>query len=91
MGSAVVITIDLWFTPTRSVRQVMGTSTYGSGQNCSGAIAAPPVAPGLGQERLAELPQRASSFIAHFTPATAAATRTRLRTTFPVGGFSYRS
>jgi len=90
MGSAVVITIDPWSTPTRSVRQVMGTSTYGSGQNYSGAIAAPRGAR-LGQERLAELPPRASSSIAHFTPTAAATTKTSLRTTFPVGGFSYRS
>jgi hypothetical protein len=46
MGSAVVITIDLCPRRPALCAKCRALSTYGSGQNCSGAIADPPVAPG---------------------------------------------
>jgi hypothetical protein len=46
MGSAVVITIDLCPRRPALYAKCRAQSTYGSGQNCSGAIADPPVAPG---------------------------------------------
>jgi len=46
MGSAVVITIDLCPRRPALCAKCRAQSTYGSGQNCSGAIADPPVAPG---------------------------------------------
>jgi hypothetical protein len=46
MGSAVVITIDPCPRRPALCAKCRAQSTYGSGQNCSGAIAAPPLAPG---------------------------------------------
>jgi hypothetical protein len=46
MGSAVVITIDLCPRRPALCAKCRAQSTYGSGQNCSRAIADPPVAPG---------------------------------------------
>ena len=46
MGSAVVITIDLCPRRPALCAKCRAQSTYGSGQNCSGVIADPPVAPG---------------------------------------------
>ena len=51
MGSAVEITIDLCPRRPALCAKCRAQSTYGSGQNCSGAIADPPVAPGSARSR----------------------------------------